>query len=322
MWLLPWAQARYAGWAERIAREYPMDIAEAPAPAGTASAVAAGDPYALGEYVDDWGCVFQNIQRGAIGEAKAPLVPPEDEQWSDPSRIHIPYEWLAFGREAVNGFCARTDKFVLCAPCPRPFEQLQFIRGTEQLYIDLLEPPGGMLDFMGKMHSFYCELLEKWCETDIDAIRFMDDWGSQRALLINPVLWRSLFKPMYRDYINIAHRRGKKAFMHLDGHILEIVPDLIEMKLDALNSQLFCMGLENLAPFRGRLTFWGEIDRQHILRAGSLRDVRRAVRSVHDALWSEGGCIAQCDFGVGVLPENVLEVYRAWDELIPEDAGR
>ncbi len=81
----------------------------------------------------------------------------------------------------------------------------------------------------------------------------------------------------------IAHAAGKKLFMHSDGHILAIYPDLVEIGIDAVNSQIFCMGVEKLAPFAGRITFWGEIDRQHLLahatpgRGGTGR-ARRARR--------------------------------------------
>ena len=153
--------------------------------------------------------------------------------------------------------------------------------------------------------------------TDVDALRFMDDWGSQRALLIAPALWRQLFKPMYRDYVQIAHQHGKKLFMHSDGHITAIYPDLVEIGMDAVNSQLFCMGPENLAPFAGKITFWGEIDRQHLLPDGTPADNEAAVRRVHQHLWRNGGCIAQCEFGPAARPENVRAVFAAWDKLAP-----
>ena len=53
--------------------------------------------------------------------------------------------------------------------------------------------------------QFYCDLLEKWAKTDVDALSFMDDWGSQRSLLISPAMWERMFLPMYREYIEIAH---------------------------------------------------------------------------------------------------------------------
>ena len=88
-----------------------------------------------------------------------------------------------------------------------------------------------------------------------------------------------------------------------------------QVQLDAINAQLFCMGVENLAPFKGKITFWGEICRQHILTEGSVQDVRDAVRLVYDTLWDDGGCIAQCEFGPGGKPENVAAMFEMWNQL-------
>ena len=86
--------------------------------------------------------------------------------------------------------------------------------------------------------------------------------------------------------------------------------------MDALNSQLFCMDIEELGRrFRGQITFWGEIDRQHVLPFGTADDVRAAVRRVRAALDDgRGGVIAQCEWGIGVKAENIAAVYETWDE--------
>ncbi len=245
MWTLPWAEERYPEMMRRIRSAFPMDVDGAPVICARQT-VEKGDPYEPGEYTDAWGCTFVNIHRGTIGEVKAPLV--TDEDWEDAAKIHIPEEWLTFDPAAVNAFCRASDKFVMAGVCPRPFEQLQFIRGTADLYMDLLDPPAQMLRFMEKMHAFYCELLEKWAKTEVDCLQFMDDWGAQNGLLISPALWTKFFMPMYRDFIDIAHRHGKKVFMHSDGHTLAILPQLIELGLDAINTQIFCIGVEKLAP--------------------------------------------------------------------------
>lgn len=206
--------------------------------------------------------------------------------------------------------------FVLSALSPRPFERLQFLRGTEDFYADLIYRPKGMLRFMGRLHDFYCEMLEQWAKTDVDAIKFMDDWGAQNSMLIDAKTWRSLFKPMYQDYTAIARKYHKKIFMHSDGYILPILPDLIEIGVDALNCQVFCMGPEKLKAFAGQITFWGEIDRQHLLPHGSLEEIRNAVERVREAFWKNGGAIAQCEFGPGAKPENVEEVFRTWERTV------
>ena len=314
MGCLPWAVNTYPDEVNALLRDYPSDFT-GPAIACKEKGIAQGNPYEIGDSIDDWGCRFTNVQRGVHGQVKEPIISPDDEDWEDTSRVHIPAEWLSFEIDDVNNFCASTDKFVFAGCCPRPFEQLQFIRGTEQLFMDMAVRPPGLLKFLDTMHLFYCDLLEKWAKTGIDALLFMDDWGTQRDLLINPQTWVEIFKPMYKDYIAIAHGAGKKIFMHSDGNILAIYPHLIELGLDAINSQIFCMGIENLAPYKGKITFWGEIDRQYLLPKGTPAEIDKAVTNVYNNLWQSGGCIAQCEFGPGAKPENVRQVFAGWDAL-------
>ena len=309
---LPWAPTRYGSRFDELMEDFPSDITSAPQELASPT-IARGDAYRVGTYVDEWGAIFTQAAEGIIGEVKEPIV--TDERWADTSRVHFPTELLTFDREAVNTFCRESERFVLSPNLARPFERLQFIRGTEDLYIDLVEPPAGLKSFIRKMHAFYCEMVEAWTHTDVDGIMFMDDWGAQNALLVNPELWRSLFKPLYRDYVDIAHTHGKRAFMHSDGHILAIYPDLVELGVDAVNSQLFCMGVDELSSFSGRITFWGEIDRQHLLVDASPDEVREAVRHVHDRLFRGGGCIAQCEFGAGADLENVRAVFEEWNRF-------
>ncbi|MHB1455129.1 MAG: uroporphyrinogen decarboxylase family protein [Saccharofermentanales bacterium] len=314
MWLLPMAAKNHKEMCDRIAADFPDDISGIPVEFSEPT-IEKGDPYAIGEYIDPWGCIFKNITSGIIGEVKEPLVAADDDDWDDLSRIHIPEEFLSFDIGQVNRACSKTTAFVQASCCPRPFEQLQFIRGTAALYIDLMEPPKKMMDFIARMHDFYCRLLTRWAKTDVDGLMFMDDWGSQNNLLINPDIWIDIFKPMYKDYIDIAHSHGKKAFMHSDGNTLQIIPHLIELGLDAFNTQIFCIGLENLAKYKGQITFWGEIDRQHLLPHASPEEIEAAVIQVYKTLWSNGGCIAQCEFGPGGNPENVYKVFETWSRL-------
>jgi uroporphyrinogen decarboxylase len=311
LWVLPGAVWEHPDLIRDLRRDFPDDIVSADGHCRE-QAPTSGDPYRIGTHVDAWGCTFVNVHDGIIGEVKEPLI----RDWADDAqRMRIPRAWLSIDRDAINRDCAATDRFVLAGCCPRPFEQLQFLRGTPELLMDLADPCPAFLACMATMHAFYCELLEAWAATDVDALNMMDDWGSQQSLLISPKTWRRLFKPMYADYAAIAHRAGKRMFMHSDGNIAAIYPDLIEIGIDAVNSQLFCIGLDRLRPFAGRITFWGEMDRQHILPHGSTADVDAAVRQVHAALGQRGGCIAQLEFGPGALPANVLQTFRSWDEV-------
>ncbi len=149
----------------------------------------------------------------------------------------------------------------------------------------------------------------------MDGVSFMDDWGAQASLLVRPALWREYFKPLYRQYADLIRSKGRFVFFHSDGMIAEIIADLVECGVHALNSQLFCMNIEELGRrYRGRLCFWGEIDRQRTLPFGTVDDVRAAVRRVRSALGGpDGGVIAQCEWGLRDPFENVAAVFEEWN---------
>jgi len=317
MWLLPWAEWHYPQEVADLRSRYPSDIVEMPNVYAPSSRTQ-GDQYRVGSYVDEWGCVFTSIQDGVIGEVRSPILP-ELKEWRT---IRPPYELLPKGEAAkaaidqVNRFCDQTDKFVLAAMCARPWERYQFLRGSENTYLDIMTPDSGVSDLLALIHSFYLQEMEFWLKTKVDGFRFMDDWGSQNQLLIPPRIWREIFRPMYKDYCDLAKAYGKKAFMHSDGHIQEIYPDLIEIGVDAINSQLFCMDLAYLEKHaRGRITFWGEIDRQHVLPSPNPEKGREAVRLVASHLYDpNGGTIVQFELGAGANPAVALAIFEEWEQ--------
>lgn len=311
LWLLPWATDHYPQEVADIQARFPDDLVSSPS-FFKKNPKTVGEEYSPGIFIDEWGCIFENKQKGILGEVKGPLL----KEWKDVNKVKIPWERLSVDPKKVNEFCRKTDQFVLSATRVRPFEQLQFIRKPEHLYLDLADQPEELFILLERIHQFYKEELELWASTDVDALFFADDWGSQSSLLISPSLWRKAFKPLYKEYIAIAHEHQKYMFMHTDGYIMDILPDLIELGLDAINAQIFCMGVEKLGKiFRGKITFWGEMDRQHLLPYGTGKEVLGAVKLVKESLYKEGGVIAQCEFGLGAKPENVYAVFEAWENI-------
>ncbi|MCU0521273.1 MAG: methyltransferase [Anaerolineae bacterium] len=317
LWTLPGVPLIHGEALARLQAAYPSDFTGPDFSYGPAER-ARGVPNQVGSYVDEWGCGWEVAETGVIGEVKhAPL-----DDWAALASYQPPWEMLDgadFSR--VNAACAGTDKFVLVgAGTARPFERMQFLRGSEKLFIDLAYGAKEVLQLRDLVHAYFVRELELWAKTDVDAIGFMDDWGAQHRLLISPAMWRELYKPLYAEYCSIIHGAGKAVFMHSDGHIAAIYPDLIEIGVDALNSQLFCMDIEALArEHKGKITFWGELDRQHLLPFGTPQDVQAGVRRVRQALDDgTGGVIAQCEWGLDVPEANIRAVFEAWMEpLVP-----
>lgn len=311
IWILPWAEDHYPEVIKQTHNIFPDDIEQAPAvykqPLGTK-----GNRYGLGTYTDEWGCEFSNPQKGIIGIVQKPLL----DDWQDLESFKAPEAVLSLDREAINVFCRKTNRFVLGGTTQRPFERLQFIRTMEQALIDLMEQSADLFELLDRIHGLYLKEVEVWAKTDVDAISLMDDWGTQTGLIASPDIFRQIFKPMYKEYTEIAHQYGKYVFMHSDGYIMDIIPDLIEIGIDALNSQIFCMGVEELGQrFRGKITFWGEIDRQHLLPCGTRQDIQKAVYEIWGNLSADGGVIAQCEFGLEAKPENIFAVFETWNKI-------
>ena len=316
LWLLPWAEEKYPKETADINRRFPSDIIDAPEVYHKSPRLK-GSRYEKGYYTDEWGCTFKKIESGTIGEVETPIL----QNIADWRSIRPPYEILPSNPQhtydELSRFYDQTDKFVLANCWLRPWERYQFIRGAENALIDVLMPDEGFKDLLRVIHEYYLRELEFWVKADVDAVKFMDDWGAQDRLLIHPDLWRELFKPLYREYCDLAKSHGKFVFMHSDGWILDILEDLVEVGVDAVNSQLFCMDMAEIARHvKGRITFWGEIDRQHVLVSDDPEVGREAVREVARHLYDpSGGVIAQLEFGLEAKPETVMAVFEEWEKF-------
>ncbi len=319
LWTLPWANIHHPEKTDEILHRFPNDFTGVDYSYRQSTRMK-GDPYKKGEYTDEWGCVFKNLEDGIFGEVRDPIL----KDISDWKSIEPPYEQLPKGEleiraayDAISRSYEKTDKFVFAMINPRPWERYQFIRGTENALIDLMMPDSGTKDLLRIIHKYNLHEIELWAKSDVDAISFMDDWGSQDQLLIPPDLWREMFKPLYKEYCDLVHSYGKFIFMHSDGFIHDIYPDLIEVGVDALNSQLFCMDMEYLnETAKGKITFWGEIDRQHVLPSTDPQVGRDAVQKVAKHLYDPtGGIIAQLEFGPGANPDTVIAVFEEWEEM-------
>jgi uroporphyrinogen decarboxylase len=314
LWALPYVSLFRKDELDALLREYPMDIGSSQRSPGQGDAETQRTAQA-GTYTDEWGSVWHVAESGVIGEVKGPAIP----EWSALADFQPPWH-LVRNRDLshVNRACEASDKFMLSDVTARPFERLQFLRGTQNLFIDLAYGTAELRQLLEMVHEFYLEDIRGWCATNVDAVSTMDDWGTNTALLINPDTWRALFKPLYKEYCDLIHAAGKFAFFHTDGHTTAIYGDLIEVGFDAINSQLFVMDIEELArKYKGKVTFWGEIDRQYALPFGTPDDVHAAVMRVRHALDDgAGGVIGQCEWGKDNPRDNVETVFKTWLESV------
>jgi len=314
IWILPAARIQHGGALEELVAAYDSDIAQMCAPFDHAYTP---EYYQVGKYMDPWGSEWTNIQEGIIGEVKNPVFDEYEKMkgYISPKKQFIQeFDANRENLEKQIKVQRGRDKFVIGGWISL-FERFQYLRGTEDLYCDIALEEDEMFDMFELTMDFMRTYVSKWLEMDIDAVAFGDDWGAQMALLISPASWEKLFKPLYKELIDLIKAAGKKVFFHSDGYIFDLYPQFIELGVDAINSQLWCMGVEKVAKdFAGKITFWGEISRQTTLPDGTEEEILAAGKKMKDLLFlNGGGLIGQGEINRDVPLENVRAFTQAWD---------
>jgi uroporphyrinogen decarboxylase len=266
-----------------------------------------------GTFVDGWGCVWQNLRDGIVGEVKGhPLA-----DYSRLKNFRSPKDLLRLGWGRVDeSISANSDKFILSPWSVNPFETMQALRGTEDLFVDLLEDSSEVRTLLDIVSDFFIEWLKLWLAYDLDGVVFSDDFGTQKALLISPALFRKFFKPLYRELVGLCKKKRKAVFFHSDGNIAEIMDDILELGIDAINCQIWLMGIDGISEkYQGKVTFWGELDRQHTLPYGTIKDIRNSARTMKNLLmYQGGGLIGITGAGSECSIENIIESLKCWNE--------
>jgi len=152
----------------------------------------------------------------------------------------------------------------------------------------------------------------------IQVIQMSDDFGAQNNLQISPSIYRAVFKPRQKKWIEfVKARTSAKIFLHCDGSVGEILPDFIEIGIDILNPlQTSAAGMDPMRikkQYGRHLCFWGGgVDTQSTLPFGSLDDIRREIRERVRLLGRGGGYIFSPIHNIqpDIPPEKILAVYQ------------
>ena len=194
------------------------------------------------------------------------------------------------------------------------FETMQELRGFEDLLTDVILGESAAFTLRDELLDFNLKLVDKFLALDYDGIHFADDWGTQTALMINPVLWRSFFKPSYKSMFDKVLAAGKDVHFHSDGFILDIIPDLIELGVSVINCQSNCMGNEEIGKrFKGQICFRTDIDRQNVMTFGTPAEVKTHISEMFHSLGSEkGGIIACGEIGRDTPLDNIEAMYETF----------
>jgi uroporphyrinogen decarboxylase len=199
------------------------------------------------------------------------------------------------------------------------------MRGYEDGYMDMALDPNlarALMERITELKLAYWEKVLDEIGPDIDIAAEADDLGAQHAPLFSPQAYREIVKPLHKQIIDYIKSRSKaRFFLHSCGAIKELIPDLIDIGVDALNPvQVSATGMDTAdlkAEFGNDITFWGgTVDPQKTLARGTPREVKaEAQRRINDLKPGGGFVIASIHNMQAQVPvENIQAFWEAIEE--------
>lgn len=245
------------------------------------------------ERTDEWGNLWRRIDPTSKGEVVRGVL----QDLSDLETVDLPDYSRPEDYACVSVLRAEhPDKWLMGWVPGFAFNIARKMRRLDQYLMDLLLEPELMHGLHDRIDAMVEDMIRNYAAAGVDAVMFLEDWGTQNGTLIHPDLWRQEFFPRFGKLCGIAHELGIKVFMHSCGKIGAIVPGLIEAGIDVLQfDQPDLHGIDELAAYQknSRITFWCPVDVQKILPQQNEELIREKAREMLARLWrGRGGFIA------------------------------
>jgi uroporphyrinogen decarboxylase len=275
-------------------------------------------------YTDEWG-VMRSRPAGSLyyDLTGAPLAGDVSEAdlrafgWPDP---HDPGRTRGLA-QAARRLHRETDYAVVLNMPGGIVHQAQFLRGFEDWFTDLVANQPFLQAMMERLADLWIEMAKDEFDAvgdDVDICFYGDDMAFQDGPMMSMDLYRKMIKPHHaRLFSYIRSRTSARIVYHTCGSVVHLIPDLIEMGVDALNPvQTSAKGMDTRRlkrEFGNDICFWGAIDTQRVLPFGTPEQVRAEVRRRIEDLAPGGGYVlcAVHNIQADVSPENICAMYEA-----------
>lgn len=230
----------------------------------------------------------------------------EAKQRMVPSRDRIPWDylsanykkWVEDGSWIVGGLWFGFDV------------THSWMVGTETLLVALIEEPDWCVDMFNHYLDVNLALLDMVWEAGyrFDCIQWPDDMGYKHSQFFSIKTYRELLKPVHKRAIEWAHQKGIKAHLHSCGDINPLIPELIDIGLDALNPIEVKAGMDPIGikkKYGKDLVLHGGIN---ALLWDDIEAISSNIEEIVPILKESGGYIFSTDHSI---PNNVsLESFR------------
>lgn len=268
-------------------------------------------------FIDDWGCEWLELEAGILGQVVGhPLaagwerleeldVPDPARQWNW-KQVRASCRAARDRGELVNGYMGVVEGGF--------FDRLQFLRGLDNLMVDLLERPPEFDRLIAMVLDYNLRLIRLWLDAGAELIHFHGDIGMQHSLMMSPATFRDVLKPAYREMFHTCRRAGAHVKYSSDGCLLEIVDDLVECGVSFHDPQVRANGIDGIAhAYGGKLCAMVDIDEQ-MLPFAQPAEIEAQVREIVEKVGRpEGGLMLYACPSADVPLVNIEAICTGWE---------
>ncbi len=194
------------------------------------------------------------------------------------------------------------------------------LTGVEEALMMMVSEPEEYEEIVEGLDRLLNQFTDTIVKLPFDAIMLFDDWSDQRGCIMGTDRWRRFYKERLARIYEKIHRAGKKVVNHVCGSVAPLIPDLIEIGLDVLES---CQPeADNMNPYElkrkygDKLAFWGGLGVQQMVPYGTPDEIRHEIRRLRTEMSAGGGYIlaSSKELNRAVPVENLLAVYETVTE--------
>jgi len=274
-------------------------------------------------FTNEWGITYYkpaggyyyDINRFPLSDATSP-EDIEKYPFPDPTNPSL-YEDL----EARASFLYhQTDYAIIAETGNSIFEQAWYLRGLENIFNDMCFNKKLLHALLRKITDLNLEKTKRFLDIAAQYIQVYfvgDDLASQNGTLISIPMYREFIKPYQAElYAFIRKRTEAKIAYHSCGSVVQLIPELIEIGVEAINPiQVSAKNMDTRdlkRKFGKDISFWGAIDTQRILPYGTEKEIADEVKKRIDDLAPGGGYILAAVHAIqpDVSPENIMFMLK------------
>ena len=195
---------------------------------------------------------------------------------------------------------------------PNPYKQAWMLRGMDNVLADYLIHRDMLETLYDRLYELYGDMAQRMARAGVDMIQITGDIAMQDRIIMGPDTWRQVDKPRLQRLIDACREINPDVlfFIHSDGDVSELVPDIVELGFDVLNPlQPECVDPAQIKREWGtRIALHGGISLQRTLPFGTVDDVRDEVENLIRSCGYDGGLV--------VFPSNVIQPDTPVENII------